>query len=96
MEKPAQYPCTLPAHGLCRPVRSSPGAEVHKPVAACEYVVVTRREGELVLRFLVADDADDARVGSVVPPGETGSARLTKIDIAVLGLKLLAAVVVAT
>src|SRR5437016_11594966 len=83
-----------PAHGSCGPVRASPGTEVHKPVAACEYIVVSRRERKLVLRFLATDDTDDARVDPVVPPGETRSTRIPKVKVAVLGFKLLAAVAV--
>src|SRR5207245_6253125 len=69
--------------------------EVYEPITAGREVVVSRREGELILCFLGADDTNDARIGSIVPPSENGSPGITEVEVAVLGLKLFPAVAVA-
>jgi hypothetical protein len=76
---------------LGRPVCPAPRAQIHETVAASEHVIVARWR---VLGFLAADDTNEAWIGAVVPPCEYRAAGVAVIQVAILGFKFFAAVLV--
>ena len=74
----------------CRPVRTTPSAEIGECIPSGKDIVVGRGERRLLgVGELAADDCDHARIGSVVPPGKHRTARITVVQVAILRFQLI-------